>query len=107
MKLYHGTTLDRWALIQKHGLNAGSFASERAFALMWQGLDSVVIEVEISDKVYYRGIRVEHGLQCQQFELAEGVVIPPHELRQVPDEELIEDRKYLESLSVSNFKRRS
>lgn len=106
MKLYHGTTAERWESIQKQGLRAGSFASERAFALMWRGIDSVVIEIKSSDKVSYRGRRAERGLQCQQFEILDGMVILPHELRRVPDEELIDDRRYLESLSASNFKRR-
>jgi hypothetical protein len=73
---------------------------------MWSGADSVVIEIEASERyVHYRGPRVERGLGCAQFDLNEGVVIQPHELRRVPEEELCEHRKYLESLETSRVEK--
>ncbi len=42
---------------------------------MWQGINAVVIEVELSSKLVRRGMRIKRGLECAQFELADGAVV--------------------------------
>src|SRR5690242_3514037 len=100
MKLYHGTNMTTWERIKTEGLKAGFFASDPAFALFWAGIDSVVLEVNHSVKLKSRGSRSEPGLECSAYELIEGEVIPPGELRCVPEKELAEHRAYVERLRV-------
>ena len=98
MKVYHGTSPKAWEQIEREGLKGGCFATDPAFALMWQGADSIVVEVEGSRKMSLKGMRGERGLVCTAFELNEGETIPPEELRRLTEDELVEHRKYLASL---------
>lgn len=102
MKLFHGTTSECWPEIAQTGLSKqSSFASERAFALTWRGLDAVVLEVDVPEELLRQmkvGTRLMRGLNCVQYTMPVGMTIPPHMIRVVPSAELVGDLQYLKDL---------